>query len=175
MTAQQLSAEAGGEWLEWYEEGGPQGYFFCRDGRAGKIHRGKVRLLIGCSAGIGYRAVTMVGPWGHKSVYIHRAVCMLFNGAAPDGKNVVRHLDCNMKNNAAANLAWGSPYDNAQDGKRNGKNPAGERNPMARLDQSSVDAIRKERAVGLTLKQLAKRHGVSIMTIQRAVTGASWK
>ncbi len=87
----------------------------------------------------------------------------------------MRHLDTNMNNNRASNLAWGTALDNMADARLHGKTVKGERNGMARLTAERVAEMRlsrKER--GLTFKQLAADFCVSTMTAYRAVTGKSW-
>lgn len=165
---------------EWCEHPDAPGYFFSREGHAARANVRKdvvrVNLLKGCECGLGYRAISHpIGGGRYGRIYIHRAVCLLFNGAAPNDGMCVRHLDTNLRNNRASNLAWGTAIDNAADGKLAGKSPKGTRNPMAKLTEAAVKeirTIRKER--GLTFKQLASDFGVSTMTAYRAAVGQSW-
>ena len=46
-------------------------------------------------------------------------VCTVFSGPRPDGM-VCRHLDGDSTHNAATNLAWGTPSENAYDSVRHG-------------------------------------------------------
>ncbi len=166
---------------EWREHPDAPGYFFSREGYAARVtvRNGvpMVSLLKGCSCGIGYRAISHpIGGGRYGRIYIHRAVCQLFNGTAPGLGMCVRHLDTNMHNNRASNLAWGTALDNAADGKRAGKAPEGERNPMSKLTMAIVKEMRVARQErGLTFKQLAQDLGVSTMTAYRAATEQSWK
>lgn len=50
-------------------------------------------------------------------VTVHRLVLEAFVGPRPDGMEC-RHLDGDPANNRLANLAWGSPVENASDRKR---------------------------------------------------------
>lgn len=163
----------GGEWRPHYLHGG---YFFSRDGRAASVLDGRPRLLIGCSSGqMGYRAVTIAsGPYRNKRLYIHRAVCELFNGPAPPGLQC-RHLDGNRFNNAADNLAWGTQIDNESDKILHGTRMSGERNPMSKLTLAQVQKIRELVAGGATQRSLCKSFGVSPMTISRIVRRELWK
>lgn len=43
---------------------------------------------------------------------IHRLVCEAFHGPAPDGMDVVIHIDEDAKNNNATNLKWGTQKEN---------------------------------------------------------------
>ena len=51
---------------------------------------------------------------------VHRLVCSIFNGEAPEGKNCVNHIDCNKENNHASNLEWCSYADNMHHASLNG-------------------------------------------------------
>jgi hypothetical protein len=43
---------------------------------------------------------------------VARLVCEAFNGAPPDKRSVCMHVDENSRNNAPANLRWGSQREN---------------------------------------------------------------
>lgn len=165
---------------EWREHPDAPGYFFSCEGYAASVTVRKgtpiVSLLKGCKCGIGYRAISHpIGGGRYGRIYIHRAVCQLFNGPAPEPGMCVRHLDTNLHNNRSSNLAWGTALDNAEDSKRAGKSPKGERNPMAKLTEALVSELRSSRKErGLTFKQLAQDFGVSTMTAYRAAMGQSW-
>ena len=174
-----LAGELGGEWRAHYLH---NRYFFSREGHAASVSkRGAstyIRVLRGCSAGqYGYRAVSYpLGDGSYGRLYIHRAVCELFVGPQPDKKHVVRHLDCNNQNNRAANLAWGTPKDNAADGIRNGRIRKGEDNHMSRLTRADAAAMRELRATsGLTYSELGAMFGVARMTACRMINGETWQ
>lgn len=152
-------------------------YCFSDDGRAfRKLRGGMYRELRGCQCGIGYRAVSVpISRGKYKRVYIHRAICEIFNGPPKIENAQCRHLDGNLENNSCENLAWGSPQDNADDMKRHGKTAVGERNPMAILNMAQVLEMRKLREEsGQSYKKIAKHYGVSTMTAFRAITGRAW-
>lgn len=56
-----------------------------------------------------------------KTRYVHTLVLETFVGPRPLGA-YARHLDDDPRNNRLANLAWGTPSDNAFDASRNGRN-----------------------------------------------------
>jgi hypothetical protein len=67
-----------------------------------------------------YGGVPTSGQWdGSRFIFrafgcthkVARLVCEAFNGAPPDG-TVCMHLDENSRNNAPANLAWGTQKEN---------------------------------------------------------------
>lgn len=170
-VAEILSAHLGGEWRTMPEYEGA--YFSC-DGRCARIvaSNGKVRLLKGGIHGKGYLAIMLRGS---KSLYIHRAVCTLFNGSPTKGRNQVRHLDGNPKNNCASNLAWGTPKENQADRFIHGTASIGEANPMAKLTSELVRQMRAEReSTGRPYYKIAKDFGVSTMTAFRAITNRAW-
>jgi len=43
-----------------------------------------------------------------KNYKVHRLVCEAFHGPAPEGKNIVLHLDEDATNNKPCNLRWGT-------------------------------------------------------------------
>jgi hypothetical protein len=110
-----------------------------------------------------------------EKIYLHRAICEAFHGPCPDGQ-VCRHLDGNRKNNAAENLAWGTPKQNNADKIAHGTTTAGERNPMSKLNHSDVLEMRRLRnGSGASFAAIASDFGVSTMTAHRAITGKSWR
>lgn len=165
----------------WKEHPKAPSYFFSSDGLVARLYVKQgtpcVRLLRGCKSGHGYRAISYpIGNGSYGRLYIHRAVCELFHGKPPHSGMQVRHLDTNMNNNSASNLAWGTAQDNANDGKRAGKTAAGSKNPNAKLTAEAVNKMRAMRLeLNATFKSIAKTFGVSTMTAHRAVLGKSWK
>lgn len=148
-------------------------YWFSNLGNVYSVKRGKRRALVGtrCS-GLGYRAIAVKGA---KKIYVHRAVCELFNGPCPEGFQC-RHLDGDIENNAAANLAWGSAKENNTDKRRHGTLNLGEANPMSKLTKEAVRKMRDMREkTGDPYSKIAKVFGVSTMTAHRAINRRSWK
>lgn len=109
---------------------------------------------------------------------VHRVVCEVFHGPPPDsGQRVeVRHLDNNKLNNAASNLCWGTAAENAADRVRAGTTNRGERCPFAKLKEDDVVAIRALHAdKWLSVDELAQEFGVARISIQRIISGRTWK
>ncbi len=46
---------------------------------------------------------------GPVKAYVHDLVCATFNGPPPSPDHVVKHLDGDITNNKATNLAWVQP------------------------------------------------------------------
>lgn len=68
-----------------------------------------------------YGGVPTFGQWdGKRFIWrcngrthkVARLVCEAFNGPQPEDKPVCMHLDENSRNNAPANLAWGTQKEN---------------------------------------------------------------
>lgn len=128
------------------------------------------RLLSATATANNYGVLRLKDASGSfRTVYLHRAVCELFNGSS-DGGLHVRHLDCDKTNNKASNLAWGTPKENASDGVRNGKIKRGHDNPCSRLTFEQAQEARRLRATtNMTLAHIAEVFGVARMTVARAI------
>ena len=106
--------------------------------------------------------------------YVHRLIAEAFHGPCPDGHQC-RHLDGNRYNNAAWNLAWGLPSENAADKVKHGTSNHGENNAQAKLTMDDVNAMRAMRAIGgVSFRKIAEQFDVSTMTAFRAVTNQTW-
>ena len=77
------------------------------------------RLLQGRPVGSGHIRVYLRLPGGPRGRYVHQLVMEAFVGPRPAGMDT-RHLDGNPANNALANLAYGTPSENARDRRRHG-------------------------------------------------------
>lgn len=176
-TERALRAAYGGEWKEHTRHAS---YWFSNAGLCARVKIGpriaSYVLLAGCQSGRGYRAISCpIGGGKYERIYIHRAVCELFNGEAPFSGAQVRHLDCNMYNNNARNLAWGTPKENAMDSVANGRIRRGTASPYAKLEAHQVRELRRLRALGLSYYALGQRFGIARMTAQRICTKEHWQ
>jgi len=113
---------------------------------------------------------------GHiEKAYLHRLICEAHYGPCPVGMEC-RHIDGDKKNNAAANLAWGTRDENENDKKIHGTLPIGEKNGMAKLTEEDVKKMRRHRSLtGESYARISKDFGVSTMTAYRAITGKQWR
>jgi hypothetical protein len=142
------------------------------EGDVASTYRGRAQLLKGTRCGR-YLAVAPTASGAKR--YVHALICEAFHGPRPDGHEV-RHLDGDRTNNAARNLAWGTPQQNSDDKRVHGTVAAGERNPMAKLTAAIVAEMRRVRASeGLSYHLIGRRFGVSTMAAYRAVEMQSWK
>jgi len=117
-------------------------------------------------------------PQGYLHVHLGTAdqhqiadlVLEAFVGPKPKGM-VAAHDNGKNQDNRASNLFYKTPYENQEDRIRHGTSNRGEGSPYAKLTEAKVKAIRashEPRAV------LAKRYGVSVMTITQVRRRASW-
>lgn len=150
-------------------------YWFCDDGRVASTSTGSARIIKPISVGKYLGVAVIQRKDVNKKIYVHRAVCELFNGTSFNGA-VCRHLDGNKLNNASSNLAWATQKENLADMHDHGTALIGEKNPMARLTDDAVASMRLIREKdGLPYHVIAKIFGVSAMTAHRAINHRSWK
>jgi hypothetical protein len=105
---------------------------------------------------------------------VHGLVLETFVGPRPEDMSC-RHLDGNKRNNQLGNLRWGTALEQSDDNRRNGVSNAGSRNGMSRLSEGDVLAINTAALAGAYRKGLAKKFDVSLATISRVITAATWK
>lgn len=157
------------------------GYFVSRNGvvlstwsRGANSKQGTcIRQLRPSYAGRGYLKVALCRNHVAVTKYVHDLVAIAFIGSKPEGMQV-RHLDGNKDNNAAHNLAYGTPAENAADSVRLGKTTRGERNPMSKLSVSSVRRIRQLIASGRTQKRIADQFGIRNSSVSNIRTRKTW-
>lgn len=104
---------------------------------------------------------------------VHVLVCAAFHGPRPDGM-WVRHLDGNPHNNAAPNLAWGTPKENMLDQYRHGTRLMADRMRHAKLTEAAVREIRDSYASGMTQVALADQFSVGQSLISSVIRRTAW-
>ena len=106
---------------------------------------------------------------------VHRIVLSAFKGNCPPNCEG-SHLNGDPSNNHLSNLKWESHKDNMQRKKGHGTSIQGERNPLAKLTEPEVLAIREEYSPRKTTARcLALKYKVSVCTIRDIVGGHKWK
>lgn len=116
---------------------------------------------------------------------VHRAVAELF---LEKGKNdeIVIHKDFVKTNNHVSNLEWKTkeealdrykenPYYTNGEYKKQLNKPRKRKITANKLEENQVLYIKEKLSQGKTLKELAKKFGVSDMQIYRIKTGECWK
>ena len=121
-----------------------------------------------------YLSVRLLGHDGtYTTYYVHSLVLEAFKGPRPNGMEAC-HCDGDRQHNAIANLRWDTRSGNHADKKQHGTATIGESHPMRKLTDEKVMDMRKKRAAGASVTQLANEFNVSRMTAHRAATGRSW-
>lgn len=141
-------------------------------GRNGLPRAIRGKLLTPCVGGGGYLQVSLRRPLdGLRSVVVHRAVLLAFNGAPVDGQEAC-HGPAGRLVNELANLRWDTRAANVADKKAFGRTVEGEKNGNAVLTESAVAEIR---ASSESRRVLAERYSVSTGLIGHIRAGRSWK
>lgn len=109
-----------------------------------------------------------------ESLGAHRVAYALANGGVPDGLHVLHSCDnppcCNPEH-----LFAGTIDDNNKDRKAKGGYAKGEKCHLSKLTQAQVDAVRKRRLAGETLRAIGDDFGVTIQAINLICKGKNWK
>jgi len=162
--------------MEKREIAGFPGYYVYEDGCVWSSIKGKGRFIAPALHYKGYVRVSLVGPEGRRTRFVHRLVALAFL-PNPDGKAEVNHLDGNKENNHVSNLQWATHQENVQHAYDNRlSSNMGETHPSAKLTPDNVIEIRASydpRTV--TRPALAKKFGASQKTIDEILTLKNWK
>lgn len=147
-----------------------RGVYFCRKGRVLKPILNKPTP---------YYKVTLYnnvdGIKSARQIYVHQVVAYTFWGLCPACQEV-QHLDGNPNNNSAANLAYGTQAENAQDNVRLGTAIRGSKSVLSLLTEEKVALARTLVTSGRsTPTQLAKKYHVSVTTMCDALNGKTWQ
>lgn len=141
-----------------------------KDGKPGKRTL-KYHIVAQANCSNGYKQVTLSKNGKTRMHRVHRLVAEAFI-RNPQGLPEVNHLDETRTNNRADNLEWCTHKYNNNYGT---KPMRGERNPMSKLTEGDVKAIRQRRANGDLLKAIAADFGVSTSHVSSLVSGRRWK
>lgn len=105
---------------------------------------------------------------------IHRIVALAFLGMPPTISHEVAHSDGVRTNNLASNLRWATRSENHRDKERHGTQQVGERNGHSKLTSAQVREILAH-PITCNRSELARRYGVSQVTITRIIRREMWK
>jgi hypothetical protein len=147
------------------------GYYVTVTGRVFSVRAGRFLKPVSMGMYLGLTVPDSTGKLVRR--YLHRLILEIATGECSPGLEG-RHLDGDRFNNALSNLAWGTRSQNANDKRRHGTDPSGERNGGARLTWESVREIRVRAASGARQIDLAREFAVSPMTISRVVRCQLW-
>lgn len=113
-----------------------------------------------------------IGGGKTKAMSVHRLVALAFIGPPPSTVHLVAHGDGVPAHNWPNNLSWKTHRENMADRVRHGTDPAGERNPNAKLTDEQIQLIRAHALIGGTRHAtLARLFDCTDVHIHRVVTG----
>lgn len=128
-----------------------------------------------------YRRVKLcrVGENGDRiewQVSVHRLVLTVFAGSCPPGHHGL-HGPAGRTDNSLVNLRWGTPAENAHDRMVDGTqvHTFGESHGNAKLTDTAVREIRRQRAHGEPIAVVAANFGVSKSAVSMITTGKHWR
>lgn len=110
----------------------------------------------------------------NRTKTIHTLVLETFIGPRPDGMEC-RHLNGDKTDNRLANLAWGTPKENAQDKIKHCVQMRGSGIYCAILDEQKVTVIKFLLHVGISQSDIGKFFGISHKQIHKISKGITWK
>lgn len=142
-----------------------------RNGRTKSIPQRILRPSVGWRGH--FRVTLFCSALPHRR-FIHRLVLQAFMGPCPDDMECCHH-DGNPSNNRLGNLRWDTKAANGQDRIRHGTDPAGVRNPKAKLTASQVMEIRAMRTRGMVYREIAKHFPVNPSAVAFICQRRSWK
>lgn len=136
----------------------------------------------------GYKIVTLCLDGETRTFKVHQLVCAAFVGPCPEDCDQVRHFDGNPANNVPGNLFWGTAQANAEDRKRHGRTPRGEKSYRAKLTNAQAKKLREDYAYHMAerdmigfvrarrgfVKSLAKKYGLSIHGARTILAGRGY-
>nr|WP_240044707.1 endonuclease domain-containing protein [Streptomyces alboflavus] len=124
----------------------------------------------------GYLFVALCRNGGIKQFRINRLVLITFVGDEPGMEAC--HNNGLRRDNRLSNLRWGSPSENSADKIRHGTQARGNGIVNAKLTEDVVRWARSHYVAGdpkRGVNALARRFGVSVPTMHKAITGKTWK
>jgi hypothetical protein len=152
-------------------------YKVSSDGRVMKIATGLILKPWVGGGGGGYYKLDLSDGDKRSRRFVHHLVLEAFVGPRPVGCEC-RHLDGNSRNNALANLAWGTAAENMVDKVLHGtwvpkrpKTPCMHSGPRRKLTEKKFAQLLADRAAGVTQKALAKKYRISKSTVEAICQG----
>lgn len=134
----------------------------------------KGNITKGCVNNRGYPQKRFLVNGRPKSIKVHRLVMMAFVG---ESDMEVDHINGVKTDNRLSNLQYLTRKQHAEKGARQGvfANPFGEDQGNAKLTNANVIRICELLNNGACKKEIAKKYGVSWMTIYEISTRRAWK
>lgn len=124
----------------------------------------------------GYPRITLINHLGEKiEFHVHVLVLTVFVGPRPSPYMQCLHANDISTDNRLSNLRWGTPAENWEDSKRNGKRALGEDVHNAKTTAEMVKKIRTALANGETLKSVSSWCGLSWQQVHAIKTRKVWR
>ncbi len=121
-----------------------------------------------------YFAVVLSRNSNPVRIDIHRLVALAFLGPQPSSKHLVAHNDGSRTNNRVENLRWATQKENLQDCRAHGTALLGTANPLARLTEIDIRAIRRMKTFGVPRDMIAEGFGLHKRSVFRILAGQAW-
>lgn len=152
---------------------GFSGYYI---NESGDIYSNWKRGLLSTKTEVsGYKRVGIMKDAKQRHFFVHRLVAITFLDN-PENKRTVNHKDGNKTNNSLDNLEWATDRENSLHATTNGLAALGENHHKSKLTENDVLVVRHiHNNYEVSYSKISRHYGVSVSTIERAVTGKSWK
>lgn len=136
----------------------------------GRIDRAKPWLWTGHCDENGYGRISVRG----EKVRAHQVAFYLLHHPRPLPP-VVRHLAPIPRDSNPYRLLPGTQADNMADRDRQGRTARGSRNGAAVLDEDTVALIKADLAAGMSIREVARKHGSTPGAVGAIKQGRTWK
>jgi hypothetical protein len=156
----------------WRGVSGFPNYQVSRNGEVRNVTRNK--LLTPVRNRREYCLVNLYRYGKPKNFLLHRLVAAAFLGVIPPGWEV-NHKNGRKCDNTVENLEIVTPEQNRQHAVRRGLMRRGERNPKAKLTEAEVKEIRRQRANGVRVRDIARRYDLSEGAVYLICRRGTWK
>lgn len=162
----------------WRPVAGFPGYEVSDHGRVRSLRRTNPRLMTPEIDEDGYSRLALVRDGRYVHQLVHRMVATAFNGPAPDGMLICRHVDNNASNNRPGNLLWGTQADNMADKVVHGTAQVGSKHPHAVICEATALKIKARLHQGRQprghLLAIARELCVSYHVVADISCGKTW-
>lgn len=147
-------------------------YFVTENGSVFDRDRGEVRAATLDSDGH-----PVVNLDGRVVVRVSRLVALKFLGMPPAARYQVRHLNGDLSDNTPSNIQWASPVETSAHAHASGlvPHPKGRDLPTTKLTEDQVLEVRKLLAEGVSMREVARRMGVSKGAVDGIKYRKSWR
>ncbi len=155
----------------WLPVPGYEGLYEASDG--GRVRNAKTGVLLNPYLRGNYPSITLHKDAKRKIRAVHHIILEVFAGPRPDGR-AGAHLDGQVTNSRANNLAWVTPSENERHKSAHGSTPRGTKASQAKFTDLQVQIIREAHALGLSVDKIGVLAGVYGSTINDIVRGHSY-